>query len=181
MPTEFDEWGEPIVTPEPEQPIEPPVDETEPELPTEEIPPIDTEEPTEDEPLIVGEWNLTEAIEYVLYHAVDNEDFLDSDNTAKVRFLNVGRRTLRRAFKGYVIPIEAEYLFACVLNANYNDTTVMAQRGIAGFSVDGISFTFKDWAKKELDDLITDDIRDLITEANPDIDGGNSRIKWVTL
>lgn len=127
------------------------------------------------------DWNLVEAIDYVTYHAVDNEDFLASDDTTKLRFLNVGERTLRRAFKGYAIPNEASYLFACVLNANFNDTTVMAQRGIAGFSIDGISFTFKDWAKKELDDLITDDIRDLVSEANPDIDSNNGRIKWVTL
>jgi len=127
------------------------------------------------------DWNLVEVTDYVTYHAVDNEDFLASDDTAKLRFLNVGERTLRRAFKGYAIPNEAIYLFACVLNANFNDTTVMAQRGIAGFSIDGISFTFKDWAKKELDDLITDDIRDLIDEANPDIDSNNGRIKWVTL
>lgn len=127
------------------------------------------------------DWNLVEAIDYVTYHAIDNEDFLASDDTTKLRFLNVGERTLRRAFKGYAIPNEACYLFACVLNANYNDTTVMAQRGIAGFSVDGISFTFKDWAKGELSDLITDDISDLITEANPGIDSNNGRIKWVTL
>ncbi|WP_336638391.1 hypothetical protein [Lysinibacillus fusiformis] len=127
------------------------------------------------------DWNLVEVTDYVTYHAVDNEDFLASDDTAKLRFLNVGERTLRRAFKRYAIPNEACYLFACVLNANFNDTTVLAQRGVASFSVDGISFTFKDWAKKELDDLITDDIRDLIGEANPDIDSNNGRIKWVTL
>ena len=128
-----------------------------------------------------GGWDLAEATEYCLYNAVDNEDFLASDTIGQVRFLNVSQRTLQRAFKGYVLPKEATYLFACVLNANFNDTTVMAQRGVAGFSVDGISFTFKDWAKKELDDLITDDIRDLIAEENPDIAAGNGRIKWVTL
>lgn len=165
MPTEYDEWGEPIN----ETPT------------TEDTPPTESEQPNDDEPVIVGDWNLTEAIDYVTYHAIDNEDFLASDETQQVRFLNVSKRTLARAFKGYVIPIEAEYLFACVLNANFNDTTVMAQRGIAGFSVDGISFTFKDWAKKELDDLITDDIRDLVAEANPDIDSDNGRVKWVTL
>lgn len=150
--TQYDEWGDPM-----------------------------TESTAPGNPAIIGEWNLTEATSYCLYNAVDNEDFLASDTIVQVRFLNVSQRTLRRAFKGYVIPIEAAYLFACVLNANYNDTTVMAQRGVAGFSVDGISFTFKDWAKKELDDLITDDIRDLISEANPDIDSNNGRVKWVTL
>lgn len=126
-------------------------------------------------------WNLLEVAEYVTYHAVDNEDFLASDDTAKTRFLNVADRTLRRAFKGYTIPNEATYLFACVLNANFNDTTIMAQRGVASFGVSGITFTFKDWAKKELDELIPEDVRDLITEANHDIDGGIGRVKWVTL
>lgn len=162
--TQYDEWGDPI-----------------PEEPTDPIKPNEPEKPSNDEPVIVGEWNLTDATSYCLYNAVDNEDFLASDTIGQVRFLNVAQRTLRRAFKGYVIPIEACYLFACVLNANFNDTTVQAQRGVASFSVDGISFTFKDWAKKELDDLITDDIRDLIAEANPDIDSNNGRIKWVTL
>ncbi len=161
--TQFDEWGDPIDT-----------------LTTEATTPSETGQ-LNDEPGIVGEWNLTEAIEYATYHAIDNEDFLANEQTQQVRFLNVAKRTLTSAYKGYVIPSEATYLFACVLNANFNDTTVMSQRGIAGFSVDGISFTFKDWAKKELDDLITDDIRDLIADANPDKGGGNGRVKWVTL
>ena len=131
--------------------------------------------------MAIEQWNLVEAREYAMYHAIDNEDFLGGDETQQIRFLNVARRTLARAYKDYVIPIEAEYLFACVLNANYNDITIHSQRGAAGFSIDGASFTFKDWAKKELDDLITADIRDLIAGANPDMDGGNGRIKWVTL
>ena len=164
MPTEYDEWGEPIETPT-----------------TDENPPTETEQPNDDEPIIVGDWNLKEAIDYVTYHAIDNEDFLGGDETQQIRFLNVARRTLSRAFKGYDIPTEAEYLFACVLNANFNDTTVMAQRGVASFGVDGISFTFKDWAKKELSELIPEDVSDMIAEANPDVNGGNGRVKWVTL
>lgn len=166
--TQYDEWGDVI----------PGTEDV--ETPQESEQPIETETPTTDEPVIIGEWNLTEAQAYVLYNAVDNEDYLANDTTNQVRFLNVSQRTLARSFKGYALPIEATYLFACVLSANYNDTNVLAQRGVAGFSVDGISFQFKDWAKKELDDLITDDIRDLIAEANPEI-SGNSRIKWVTL
>ena len=129
----------------------------------------------------LGEWNLTEAIEYVAYHAIDNEDFLANEQTNQVRFLNVAKRTLSSAYKGYSIPLEATYLFACVLNANFNDTTVMAQRGVASFGVDGINFTFKDWAKKELTELISDEIRAMIADANPDKGGGTGRIKWVTL
>lgn len=126
------------------------------------------------------EWNLTEVIDYVTYNAIDNEDFLGGEETAQIRFLNVASRTLTRAYKGFTIPNEAVYLFACVLNANFNDTTIMAQRGIASFGVDGINFTFKDWAKKELDELIPDDVRDLIADANPEI-VSSGRVKWVTL
>lgn len=127
------------------------------------------------------EWNLTEARDYIRLNAIDNEDFLSGDTVSQTRFLNVAERTLARSFKGAVIPVEATYLFAAVLNANYNDTTVMAHRGIAGFSIDGISFTFKDWAMKDLSEFITDDVTDLINEANPDLAGSNGRIKWVTL
>lgn len=127
------------------------------------------------------EWNLAEASEYVTYNAIDNEDFLASDETAKTRFLNVAYRTLSRNYKGYTIPNEASYLFACVLNANFNDTTVMAQRGVASFGIDGISFTFKDWAKKELSELIPEDVAEMIVEANPDLVGDGGKVKWVTL
>jgi len=127
------------------------------------------------------EWNLAEATEYIRLNAVDNEDFLASDIVSQTRFLNVAERTLARSFKGAVIPLEATYLFAATLNANYNDTTVMAQRGIAGFSLDGISFTFKDWAMKDLSEFISDEVSHMIYEANPDLDGGNGRVKWVTL
>lgn len=129
----------------------------------------------------LGDWNLTEATEYVTYHAIDNEDFLANEQTNQVRFLNISKRTLSSAYKGYVIPLEATYLFACVLNANFNDTMIMAQRGVASFGISGINFTFKNWAKKELSELIPEEIADMIAEANPDIDGGNGRVKWVTL
>lgn len=162
--TQLDEWGVPIETPT-----------------TEDNSLTETEQPNDDEPVIVGEWNLTEAIEYVTYHAIDNEDFLANEQTNQVRFLNVAKRTLSSAYKNYVIPLEATYLFACVLNANFNDTTVLAQRGIASFGISGINFTFKDWAKKELSELIPEEIAEMIAEANPDAGGSNSRVKWVTL
>jgi len=127
------------------------------------------------------DWNLAEATEYIRLNAVDNEDFLAGDSVSQTRFLNVSQRTLARRFKGAIIPVEATYLFAAVLNANYNDTTIMAQRGVAGFSLDGISFTFKDWALKDLSEFIPDEVEDMINEANPDLDGGNGRVKWVTL
>ena len=137
----------------------------------------------QDEPEIVGDWNLTEAREYVTYHAIDNEDFLDSDQTNQVRFLNISKRTLSNTYRGYNIPTEAVYLFACVLNAHFNDTMVMAQRGVASFGVEGISFTFKDWAKKELSELIPKDVADMIAAENPELGTSGSSIgtKWVVL
>lgn len=108
------------------------------------------------------EWNIEEATEYIRLNAIDNEDFLDGEDDDKIRLLNVALRTLERRYKEYDIPDNAVYLFAAVLAAAYNDTNRMAQQGIASFSVRGISFTFKDWAKKGLDQFITDDIADII-------------------
>ena len=127
------------------------------------------------------EWNLTEATDYIILNAIDNEDYLESDETKKTRLLNVADRTLKRIYKDYVIPKDAVYLFAAHLGAIFNDTTVFAQRGIASFNVSGISFTFKDWAKKELEELVTQEVAEIIVEANPDKDGGAGRVKWVTL
>ena len=127
------------------------------------------------------DWNLTEAVDYITYNAIDNEDFLASDSTAQIRFLNVAMRTLQSKFKNYELPNEAVYLFAAVLNANFNDTTVQAQRGIASFSVKGITYTFKDWALKDLSEFISEDVRNLVIEANPELDGGNGKVKWVTM
>lgn len=125
------------------------------------------------------EWYLAEATEYITLNAIDNEDYLAADDTTKTRLLNVSERTLKRVFKGYDIPDEATYLFAAHLGALFNDTTIMAQRGIASFNVSGIGFTFKDWSKKELDELVPQEVADIIAEANPD-KGGNSRVKaWV--
>ena len=125
------------------------------------------------------EWYLAEATEYITLNAIDNEDYLDADDTTKTRLLNVSERTLKRVFKGYDIPDEATFLFAAHLGALFNDTTIMAQRGIASFNVSGIGFTFKDWSKKELDELVPQEVADIIAEANPD-KGGNSRVKaWV--
>ena len=172
MPTEYDEWGDPII--ENETP-------TENEIPTDENPPVETEQTNDDEPLIVADWNLTEAREYVRYNAIDNEDFLDGDETQQVRFLNVAKRTLTQRYRNMTIPNEAVYLFAATLNANFNDTAIMAQRGIASFNVSGIGFTFKDWAKKELSGFITEEITTLIEEANGGDSGSGGRVKWVTL
>jgi len=124
-------------------------------------------------------WDLMAATEYITLNAIDNEDYLAADDTNKTRLLNVSERTLKRVFKGYDIPDEATFLFAAHLGALFNDTTIMAQRGIASFNVSGLGFTFKDWSKKELDELVPQEVADIIAEANPD-KCGNSRVKaWV--
>lgn len=188
---QYDEFGDIIPGTEEDNEETPPIETDPPETenppegedpPTTEEPPEET--PPEEGPVIVGDWNLTEIDEYITYHAIDNEDFLDADNVLKVKYLNVAIRTLKRAFKGATIPDNATYLFAAVLGANFNDTIVQAQRGVSSFNVDGISFAFKNFANKELDDLISDDIKGLIEEANPDDgsgNGSNGKIKWVTL
>lgn len=129
----------------------------------------------------VIEWNLVEALDYVKYHAIDNEDYLDADEDTQIKYLNVADRTLKRKYKGLTIPINAVYLFAAALGSAYNDTNKMQQQGVAGFSVKGISFTFKDWAKKGLDALIPDEVIDLINEENGTSLTNGVSIKWVTL
>ncbi|CAH0304966.1 hypothetical protein [Priestia megaterium] len=89
-------------------------------------------------------WNLTEANEYIKFNAIDNEDFLDSDDDRKQMLLNVSKRTIDRKFKDIEIPNEAYYLFGSALGAIFNDTNKMAQQGVASFGVSGINFTFKD-------------------------------------
>lgn len=127
-------------------------------------------------------WNLVEATEYIKYNAIDNEDFLGADDDTKIKLLNVARNVLTRKFKGLVIPEKASYMYAATLGAIYNDTNKLAQQGIASFSISGISFTFKDWAKKDIEDYITDDVTELISEANGNIPVSSGRsVKWVTL
>lgn len=111
-------------------------------------------------------WNLVEAREYVTYNAIDNEDFLDADDTAVMRFLNVAQRTLTRRFKSYRVPNEAVYLFAAVLAWSFNDVNKLAQQGQASFSVKGINTTFKDWSRKGLDALVPQEVLDIIADEN---------------
>lgn len=149
----LDEWGEEITPTEPEQP-------------TENLPENNGESAPSDGDLIIANWNLTEAVEFIRYNAIDNEDFLDSDDDAKVRYLNVSHRTLTRKYPSLVIPLHADHLFATALATAFNDTNKLQQQGVASFSVKGISFTFKDWAKKGLDALIPQEVLDLISDEN---------------
>lgn len=120
-------------------------------------------------------WDLAVATDYVRLNSMDYEDFIDSDDSDKTRTLNVALRTLLRKYNGYVIPDEAVYLFSAVLAAAFNDTNKMAQQGIASFSVRGIAFTFKDWAKKGLDDLIPDEVADIIGAPS------GRQVKWTVM
>ena len=128
------------------------------------------------------EWNLLEAADFIKYHAIDNEDFLGADNDVQIKLLNVSKATLTRKFKGLIIPNNAVYLFAATIGALYNDTNKLAQQGVASFSISGISFTFKDWAKKSITDYITEDVTELISEENGGIHvSSGSSIKWVSM
>lgn len=132
--------------------------------------------------VVTGDWDLPTIIEYVTYHAIDNEDFLDNSEVNQIRFLNISKRVLSSTYSGYNVPDQAVWLFACTLNSHYNDTMVMAQRGVASFGVEGISFTFKDWAKKELSELIPKDIRDMITATDEiGVTSGGFGSKWVVM
>lgn len=129
----------------------------------------------------VIEWNLGEALDYVKFNAVDNEDYLECDADTQTKYLNVAHRTLTRKYKGLVIPNSAVYLFAAVLGYSFNDTNKMQQQGVASSSVKGISITFKDWAKKGLDALIPDEVLDLINDENGTNLTTGAVTKWVTL
>lgn len=121
------------------------------------------------------EWDIGEAEEYIIFNSLDNEDFIDADDERKIAVLNVALRTLKRKYSGYNIPNEAVYLFAPVLAAAFNDTNKLQQQGIASFSVKGIAFTFKDWAKKDLDALIPAEVADIIGAPS------GRQVKWTVL
>lgn len=120
-------------------------------------------------------WNLEEAMQYIRLNTLDNEDYNDADDERKTAILNVALRTLQRKYHGYKIPNEAVYLFAPVLAAAYNDTNKLQQQGIASFSVRGMSFTFKDWAKKDIDALIPGEVAELIGAPS------GRQVKWTVL
>lgn len=120
-------------------------------------------------------WNIEEIDTYIRLNTLDNEDWFDSDNDRKMALLNVSNRILKRVFKSVEeIPSEAVYIYANTLASAYNDTMIQAQRGVASFSIRGISFTFKDWMKTDLSDLIPDDVYDMLGIPK-------KRIKWTVL
>nr|WP_182502974.1 hypothetical protein [Peribacillus huizhouensis]MBA9027522.1 hypothetical protein [Peribacillus huizhouensis] len=120
-------------------------------------------------------WNLTEATEYIRLNTLDNEDFIDADDTRKTAVLNVSKRELTRKFNGCTIPDEAVYIFAAVLASAFNDTNKMQQQGVAGFAVKGVSFTFKDWAKKPVESMIPPEVYVMVGAPT------GRTIKWTVL
>lgn len=120
-------------------------------------------------------WDLDEATEYIRFNTLDNEDYLDADETRQNALLNVSKRTLDRKFSGKTIPIEAVYIFAAVLGAAFNDTNKLQQQGVASFSVKGITYTFKDWAKRPVDHLIPEEVYDLVGAQR------GRAVKWTVL
>lgn len=107
-------------------------------------------------------WDLTAADEFIRFNCLDNEDWFDSEEDRKTALLNVSRRTLERKFSGVTIVNDAIYIFANTLASAFNDTMVQAQRGVASFSIRGISFTFKDWMKTDIDTMIPDEVYDML-------------------
>ena len=108
-------------------------------------------------------WNLAEAEQYIRENTLDNEDFIDADESRKIALLNVALRTLRRVFRDIEeFPDEAVYLFAARLGSAYNDTMVQAQRGVSSFGIDGINFTFMDWTRRDFADFIPDEVYDML-------------------
>ena len=103
-------------------------------------------------------WDLTEATDFVLRNTLDNEDFLEAEEIRKEALLNVSKRELDRKFSAYTVSNTAVYIFANTLASAFNDTNKLQQQGVASFSIKGISFTFKDWAKKDIDALIPTEV-----------------------
>lgn len=126
-------------------------------------------------------WDINAVTEYVLRNTLDNEDFLDANDIRKEALLNVSKRELDRKFSGYTIPDNAVYLFANTLASAFNDTNKLQQQGVASFAIKGISFTFKDWAKKDIDALIPSEVFTMVGAENGVNLTGGKAIKWTVL
>ena len=126
------------------------------------------------------EWNIGEATDFILRNTLDNEDFLDADEIRKEALLNVSQRELDRKFSGYIIPVKAVYIFANTLASAFNDTNKLQQQGVASFSIKGMSFTCKDWAKKDIDALIPSEVYSIIGAENG-VSLSNRAIRWTVL
>ena len=125
-------------------------------------------------------WDLTEATDFVLRNTLDNEDFLEAEEIRKEALLNVSKRELDRKFSGYTVPNTAVYIFANTLASAFNDTNKLQQQGVASFSIKGISFTFKDWAKKDIDALIPTEVYSIVGAENG-VNLSSRAVRWTVL
>jgi hypothetical protein len=134
--------------------------------------------------------NLGDADVYVESFIIDNEDWLEAEDTKKQRILNVADRTLRTEFPNHTIPDDAVYEFCAGLATVFNDTNRLQQHGVASFSVTGVaSFTFKENNVKTpggmaLSAFISREVYDIINEAeeNEDLPKLGSRsVKWTVM
>jgi hypothetical protein len=137
--------------------------------------------------------SLTDASKHIESFVIDNDDWVDADETKQQRILNVAERTLSDYFDekvtklvavklnkpiedvtkdDYVMPSESVYELAAVLSRVFNDTNRMQQQGLAGFSITGVgSYTFKEnnvkgAAGEQLDAFITKEAIKYIEKAN---------------
>ena len=125
-------------------------------------------------------WDLTEATDFVLRNTLDNEDFLEAEEIRKEALLNVSKRELDRKFSAYTVPNTAVYIFANTLASAFNDTNKLQQQGVASFSIKGISFTFKDWAKKDIDALIPTEVYSIVGTENG-VNLSSRAVRWTVL
>jgi hypothetical protein len=134
--------------------------------------------------------NLGDATVYVESYIIDNEDWVEAEDTKKQRILNVADRTLRTEFPDYTVPDEAVYEFCAGLAVVFNDTNRMQQHGVASFSVTGVaSFTFKENNVKtpggqSMSAFISKEVYDIINEAEENADLpklGSRSVKWTVM
>lgn len=110
---------------------------------------------------------IADADAYISAYVIDNTDWVEADDDKKQRILNVASRTLTNEYPDYVIPDDAVYEFAAKLAIVFNDTNRLQTHGIAGFSITGVgSFTFNATGDFSLSDFITQEVRDIIGNAN---------------
>lgn len=119
---------------------------------------------------------------YIEANVILIEDWTDSDDSKKLRLLNVAKATLGRVYPDYTIPDNAVYEYTAVLATAYNDTNAQKQNGVRQFSVAGISYIF-DGGKDSLESLIPTAALDLIGKENGVSLGGQGgkRVKWTVL
>lgn len=126
--------------------------------------------------------NVTLADTYINANCIDIEDWTDCDVAKKQRILVVAERTLRNKFPQYKIPDAAVYEYANELAIAYNDTNRLQQQGVAAFSLTAVAnFTFKDWAKSDIEAWIPQSALDIIGAENDGVKIGLKTMKWVTM